>query len=83
MRALRPKRKELIDCLERLRKEEIVYIATVMYGGRDYLTYGEKPDFNQLFNYLKPQAAGLMCSIIGKTPLANYLKAGIEVSKIK
>jgi len=82
-KAPRPKGAEFKEYLASLNEGDIIYVATVMYGGRDYLTYGEEEDFEGLYNYLKPRVKGLIYSVMEKVPLPDYLRAGIKVFKIK
>jgi hypothetical protein len=79
----KPKEKKFTEYLGSLDEDTIVYVASVMYGGRDYLTHQERPKFDDLYNYLTPRAKGLIHSLIEKTPLPDYVRVGIRIFKIK
>ncbi len=83
MKEPRPKKDKLVKYLSTLNEDEMIYVATVMYGGRDYLTYGEKHNFEEMYIYLKGRKKGLVYSVVEKKPLPDYLRAGIKIFKIK
>ena len=77
----RPKDKELENFLAGLTQEQLEYIATVMYGGRDFLTYGERPSFERVLAGIKGDLH--LDDMIGeKVPLPEYLQAGMKIYKI-
>jgi hypothetical protein len=77
----RPKGKELDDYLASLPKETLEYIAAVMYGGRSISVYGEEIPLGDLIVDMKDHKH--LDDMIGeKTPLPDYLRAGIKLYKI-
>jgi hypothetical protein len=77
----RPKGKELDDYLASLPKETLEYVAAVMYGGRSFSVYGEEIPLEDLIADMKNDKH--LDDMIGeKTPLPEYLRAGMKLYKI-
>lgn len=81
MQAPRPQQDELASHLSQLTQDQLEYIATVMYGGRDYLVFGEKPKFDFVLAGIKGDP-NLDDLISEKVPLPEYLRAGMKIYKI-
>ena len=75
--APRPKRQELIKFLERLTPKDLVLVAAVMYAGRDFIAQGRAHPLEEMIEYCG-KSSGLVHSIREKSPLAEYITAGIE-----
>lgn len=85
--APRPRAAELESFVKSLSDEDTVYVAAVMYGGRDYWLYKEPPqELNDVIGELKSNhpddVRELIHNILEEELLAEYLKAGIDVYKI-
>jgi hypothetical protein len=85
--APRPCAAELESFVKGLSDEDIVYVAAVMYGGRDYWLYKEPPQaLDDVIRELKSNHADdvreLIHNILEEELLAEYSKAGIDVYKI-
>jgi hypothetical protein len=64
--------------LEAIKFNDLVMVAKVMYGGRDYLRDGQNRNLDDFMDYLyRSDKVGLIDSISGKAPLAKYLQAGL------
>jgi serine/threonine protein kinase len=73
----RPKEDALKEFLVSLSKDKLTLVGAVMYGGRD----GHPPwgtPLNKLIDHLKNDP-GLIISILEKSPLVEYLKAGMQL----
>jgi hypothetical protein len=86
--APRPRAAELETFIKSLSDEDIVYVAAVMNGGRDYWLYKEPPqELDDVIRELKSSHAddvrGLIHNILEEELLAEYLQAGIDIYKIK
>ncbi len=85
--APRPSAAELESFVKSLSDGEIVYVAAVMYGGRDYWSCKEPhQELVDIIHELKSNhpenVRELIHNILEKEPLAEYLKAGINLYKI-
>lgn len=77
LRYKKPRRNELRDFIKKLSQAQLEIIAAVMYGGREYITDRRTPPFQDIISYFKGKHT-LAESILGKAPLAKYLRAGIK-----
>lgn len=74
-----PKAEALETYLESLANEDVLLIAAVMYGGRDFLSFGRaQPLDDMIEKFCEEGSHSLVASIAEKAPLAEYLAAGIE-----
>ena len=85
--APRPRAAELESFVKSQSDEDIVYVAAVMYGGRDYWLYKEPPQkLDDVIEELKwnhpDDLRELIYNILEEELLAEYLKAGIDFYKI-
>ena len=77
-----PNRDNLVDFLKSLNREEILLIVAVMYGGRDCSPpkWGTPLDsLVSLFNKDSKSDEELIGIILGKSPLLEYIKKGIQL----
>ena len=82
-----PRAAELESFVKSQSDEDIVYVAAVMYGGRDYWLYKEPPQkLDDVIEELKcnhpDDLRELIYNILEEELLAEYLKAGIDFYKI-
>jgi hypothetical protein len=85
--APRPRAAQLESFVKSQSDEDIVYVAAVMYGGRDYWLYKEPPQkLDDVIEELKfnhpDDLRELIHNILGEELLAEYLKAGTDFYKI-
>ena len=85
--APRPRAAELESFAKSQSDEDIVYVAAVMYGGRDYWLYKEAPEklddvIEELKSNYPDDLRELIYNMLGEELLAEYLKAGIDFYKI-
>ena len=65
--------------LQSLSFDELVIIAKIMYGGRDYLKDGNKRKLHNFMNYLyQRDAVALIDTISLKKNFGKFLQAGLE-----
>ena len=65
--------------LQSLSFDELIIVAKIMYGGRDYLKDGKKRKLHNFMNYLyRRDAAGLINTISMKRNIGKFLQAGLE-----
>ena len=75
--APKPIASELNNFLTNLSQDEIELVAAVMYGGRDYLSHNRTTALHEMLGDFKNDS-DLVYSIYEKSPLADYLEAGIK-----
>jgi hypothetical protein len=85
--APRPRAAELESFLKGLSDQDILYIAAVMSGGKDYWVYKESPQgldvvIEELKSDHPDNVRELIHTILEEEPLAQYLRAGIAFYQI-
>lgn len=75
--APRPKDQDLSKFLKRLTPADLVLVAAVMYAGRDFIVQGRARPLDEMIEYNR-KSSDLIYSIREKSPLAEYITAGIE-----